>query len=76
MFFLLENRRIVKQRIYTLILTKINSKMANTSRGREVVSHEAHNLEAWVQFPAPQHFIIIRNRAGVAQWLERALHKR
>ena len=37
-------------------------------RGGEVVSYEAHNLETWVQFPAPQP-------AGVAQWLERGLHK-
>ncbi len=36
------------------------------SRGGEVVSCEAHNLETWVQFPAPQH----KRFAGVAQWLE------
>ena len=37
-------------------------------RGGEVVSCEAHNLETQVQFLSPQP-------AGVAQWLERGLHK-
>lgn len=41
-----------------------------SSRGGEVVSYEAHNLETLVQFQAPQQIL-----AGVAQWLEQGLHK-
>ena len=51
---------------------KYNKIVLYSSRGGEVVSHVAHNHETRVQFPPPQHL----SSAGVAQWLERALHKR
>ena len=41
-----------------------------STRGGEVVSCEAHNLETPVQFGPPQQAL-----ADVAQWLERGLHK-
>ena len=42
--------------------------LCDVSRGGEVVSRKAHNLEAPVRFRAPQQCAIKIEQVGVVQW--------